>query len=333
MKMLHCWLIITLAVSLVMASVAPRAQPRATIPRVGVLEPGFPQMAAEPWTCLNGFRQGLRDLGYVEGHTILLDSRYAEGQAERLPALAAALIQLAPDVLWTHSIEAARTIRQVTTAVPIVVGVTGADLVEEGLVTSLARPNGNLTGLELQDSELLGKRLELLKEAVPTISRVAVLVDPVARYLAHVPGNIAREAHTLGIQLLRVEAAAPADFEGAFAAMVQWRADALLVPDHALFAIHKQRLLALALQHRLPTMAGGRPFAEAGSLLAYGAHPRELCQRSAVLVDKILKGAKPADIAVERTDKFYLIVNLKTAEALGLTLAPLFLAKADEVIR
>lgn len=172
-----------------------------------------------------------------------------------------------------------------------------------------------------------------MKEAVPTISRVAVLVDPVARYLAHVPGNIAREAHTLGIQLLRVEAAAPADFEGAFAAMVQWRADALLVPDHALFAIHKQRLLALALQHRLPTMAGGRPFAEAGSLLAYGAHPRELCQRSAVLVDKILKGAKPADIAVERTDKFYLIVNLKTAEALGLTLAPLFLAKADEVIR
>jgi hypothetical protein len=145
MKLLHCWLIITLAVSLVMASVAPRAQPRATIPRVGVLEPGFPQMAAEPWTCLNGFRQGLRDLGYVEDHTILLDSRYAEGQAERLPALAAALIQLAPDVLWTHSIEAARTIRQVTTAVPIVVGVTGADLVEEGLVTSLARPNGNRT--------------------------------------------------------------------------------------------------------------------------------------------------------------------------------------------
>jgi putative ABC transport system substrate-binding protein len=290
-------------------------------------------VAAEAWTCLNGFRQGLRDLGYVEDHTILLDSRYAEGQSERLPALAAALVQLGPDVLWTHSIEAARRVRQVTTAIPIVVGVTGADLVEEGLVTSLARPNGNLTGMELRDSELLGKRLELLKEAVPTISRVAVLVDPVARYLAPVPGNLAREANALGIQLLRVEASSPADFAGAFAAMVQWRADALLVPDHALFAIHKQQLLALALQHRLPTMAGGRPFAEAGSLLAYGAHPRELCQRSAVLVDKILKGAKPADIPVERTDKFYLIVNLKTAEALGLTLSPLFLAKADEVIR
>jgi putative tryptophan/tyrosine transport system substrate-binding protein len=333
MRMRHCWLIITLAVSLVMASVAPRAQPRATIPRVGVLEPGFPQMAAEPWTCLNGFRQGLRDLGYVEGHTILLDSRYAEGQAERLPALAAALIQLAPDVLWTHSIEAARTIRQVTTAVPIVVGVTGADLVEEGLVTSLARPNGNLTGLELRDSELLGKRLELLKEAVPTISRVAVLVDPVARYLAHVPGNIEREAHTLGIQLLRVEATAPADFEGAFAAMVQWRADALLVPDHALFAIHKQLLLALALQHRLPTMAGGRPFAEAGSLLAYGAHPRELCQRSAVLVDKILKGAKPAELPVEQPTTFDLVINLKTAQALGLTISPTLLFRATEVIK
>lgn len=333
MKMVHCWLILTLAVSLVMASVAPRAQPRAPIPRVGVLEPGFPHLAAEPWACLHGFRQGLQDLGYVEGHTILLDARYAEGQAERLPALAAALVQLAPDVLWTHSIEAARTLRQVTTAVPIVVGVTGADLVAEGLVTSLAQPHGNLTGLELRDSELLGKRLELLKEAVPTISRVAVLVDPAARYLAHAPGNIAREAHALGIELQRVEAAAPADFEGAFAAMVQWRADALLVPDHALFAIHKQRLLALALQHRLATMSGGRPFVEAGSLLAYGPHPRELCQRSAVMVDKILKGAKPADIPVERADTFYLVVNLKTAEALGLTLSPFFLAKADEVIR
>jgi putative ABC transport system substrate-binding protein len=333
MRMRHCWLIITLAVSIVIASVAPRAQPRATIPRVGVLEPGSPPMATDPRTCLNGFRQGLRDLGYVEGHSILLDSRYAEGQVERLPALAAALVQLAPDVLWTHSIEAARTIRQVTTAVPIVVGITGADLVEEGLVTSLARPGGNLTGLELRDSELLGKRLELLKEAVPTISRVAVLVNPVARYPADVPGNIEREARALGLQLLRVEATAPADFEGAFAAMVQWRADALLLPDHVLFARHNQRLLALALQHRLPTMSGGRPFAEAGSLLAYGAIPRELCQRSAVFVDKILKGAQPADIPVERADKFYLIVNLKTAEALGLTLFPLFLAKADEVIR
>jgi putative ABC transport system substrate-binding protein len=302
MRLRHCWLIITLALSIVTAPIASRAQSRATIPLVGVLEPGSPYLAAEPWTCFHGFRQGLQELGYVEGHTILLDSRYAEGQSARLPALAAALVQRAPDVLWTHSIEAARTIRQVTTAVPIVVGVTGADLVEEGLVTSLARPNGNLTGLELRDSELLGKRLELLKEAVPTISRVAVLVNPAARYLAHVPGTIAREAHMLGIELQRVEATAPADFEGAFAAMVQWRADALLVPDHVLFAVHKQRLLALALQHRLPTMSGGRPFAEAGSLLAYGAHPRELCQRSAVMVDKILKGAKPADIPVERAD-------------------------------
>ena len=333
MRMRHCWLVITLAVSIVMASVAPRAQPRATIPRVGVLEPSSPQTATDPRTCLNGFRQGLRDLGYIEGHTILLDSHYAEGQAERLPALAAALVQLAPDVLWTHSITAVQATREVTTAVPIVVGVTGADLVEEGLVTSLARPDGNLTGLELRDSELLGKRLELLKEAVPTISRVAVLVDPAARYHAHVPGNIAREARALGIQLQRVEAIAPADFEGAFAAMVQERADALLLPDHSLFARHSQRLLALALQHRLPTMSGGRPFAEAGSLLAYGAIPRELCRRSAVLVDKILKGTKPADIPVERADKFSLIVNLKTAEALGLTLSPLFLANADEVIR
>jgi putative ABC transport system substrate-binding protein len=269
----------------------------------------------------------------VEGHTIVLDDRYAEGQPDRLPALAAALVRLAPDVIWTHSIAAARAAKQATTTIPIVVG-TAAGLVEQGLVESLARPGGNLTGLDSLSLELLGKQLELLKAAVPTITRVAVLVDPAnPRQHQEVPHTIAREAQALGVQLLRVEAQEPEAFAGAFAAMVHSEANALLIPDHVMFARHRHRLMELALQHRLPTMAGGRHFAEAGSLIAYGVFPRDLCQRSAGLVDKILKGAKPADLPVERGDKFSLVVNLKTAEALGMALSPTFLVQADEVIR
>jgi hypothetical protein len=189
-------------------------------------------------------------------------------------------------------------------------------LVEQGLVVSVARPDGNLTGLELPAIEVSGKRLELLKDAVSTISRVAVLVDPAQASHADVPSNLAREAHALGVQLQRVEAGAPAAFEAAFAAMVQGGADALLIMESPLFAAHRQQLLALALQYKLPTMAYGRHLAEAGSLLAYGADPRALCQRSAVFVQKILQGVKPADLPIEGAT-FQLVVNLKTAEAPG----------------
>jgi putative tryptophan/tyrosine transport system substrate-binding protein len=324
--------LVIVAMVLLVAPLATKAQHRGQLPRVGVLEPSHPQSAADTKTCHHGFRQGLRDLGYVDGHNIHLDSRYAEGQPDRLSIVAAELVQLAPDVLWTHSLPAARVLKQATTTIPIVVGVA-VDLVEQGLVGSLARPGGNLTGLELRDVELLGKRLELLKDAVPTIARVAVLVDPAERSHTHVPGTIAAEARALGVQLQRVEANTPTAFEGAFAAMVQGGADALLIMDSALLARHRQQLLALARQHRLPTMAGGRHFAEAGSLVAYGAYPRDLCQRSAGLVDKILKGATPAELPVEQGDKFYLVVNLQTAAALGVTLPPTFLFRADEVLR
>jgi putative ABC transport system substrate-binding protein len=282
--------------------------------------------------CLEAFRHSLGELGYREGQHILFDYRYAIWQHERLPALAAELVRLTPDVLWTHSDPAARAIQQATTTIPIVVGVT-EELVEQGFVESLARPGSNLTGLELRDIELAGRRLELLKEAVPTIARVAVLVDPALAPLTRVPGNMAQEAQALGVQLQRVEAGAPETFEGIFAAMVQEGADALMIMATPLFARNRQRLLELALQHRLPTMAGEQSFAEAGSLLTYGAFVRELCQRSAILVDKLLKGAKPADLPVERAYKFYLSVNIKTAEALGLTLSPVFLSRADEVLR
>ena len=206
-------------------------------------------------------------------------------------------------------------------------------MVAQGLVASLARPGGNLTGLELRDIEVMGKQLELFKEAVPTLSRVAVLVDPAIPPHAGVPANIEREAQALHVQLQRVEAGAPEGFEAAFAAMGQGGADALMMLSSPFFSEHRQRLMALALRYRLPTMAVGRHYTEAGSLLGYGAYVGDMCQRSAVFVDKILKGTKPADLPVEQSDKFYLSVNLKTAEALGLALSPLFLSRADEVFR
>jgi putative ABC transport system substrate-binding protein len=221
--------------------------------------------------------------------------------------------------------------KQATTTIPIVVGIAGS-LVEEGLVASLARPGGNVTGLEIRDFELLGKRLELLKDAVPTLSRIAVLVSPTERQHDHVPRNIEAEARALSVQLQRVEADAPEAFEGAFAAMGHGKADALLIPEGPLFARNRHRLLELALRHRLPTACGGRHFAEAGCLLAYGVNVSDACQRSAVYIDKILKGAKPTELPVERPDKISLVVNRKTAEALGLTLSPVFLSQADEVI-
>ena len=322
-------LLVTLALSIGVAPVISEAQRAAHMPRVAFLDPGSP---TSPQVCPAGFRQGLRDLGYVEGQNVVIESRYAEGQLTRLPALAAELVHLAPDIIWTHSTEATQAVKQATTTIPIVIGVE-SNVVEAGLVASLARPGGNLTGMELRDIELTGKRLQLLKDAVPTIARVALLVDPTLPNQARVPGNIESEARALGVQLQRVEADSPNTFEAAFAAIVEGGADALLIMEGATFARNRQRLLDLARLHRLPTMSGGRHFAEAGSLVSYGADVRELCQRSAVLVDKILKGAKPSDLPVERADKFYLVVNLKTAQALGLTLPPTFLAQADEVIR
>jgi putative ABC transport system substrate-binding protein len=321
--------LVLLPLSLLVAPLTARAQPRGKIPLIGVLEPGS-QPPRTP--CLPAFQQGLRGLGYVEGHNVTFVYRYAEEHLDRLPALAAELVQLAPDVIWLHANAPARAATQVTTAIPIVIAV-GNELVEQGLVASLARPGSNLTGLELRDVELMGKQLELFKEAVPTLSRVAVMVDPAMPPHAGIPANIAREAQVLGVQLQRVEAGGPEGFEAAFAAMVQGGADALMMMSSPFFAEHRQRLMALALRHRLPTMSVGRHLTEAGSLLGYGAYAGDLCQRSAVFVDKILNGTKPTDLPVEQPNKFYLSVNLKTAEALGLTLSPLFLSRADEVFR
>jgi len=324
--------LIGLIVTLVLAMPLPlgivMAQPRGKIPRLGLLDPS-PQQRPAP--CLPAFQQGLRNLGYVEGQNLLVDYRYAEGQPDRLPALAAELVGRGPDVLWLHGNPAAWAAKLATTTIPIVAAVLN-EPVEEGLVTSLARPGGNLTGLELRSGEVVGKRLELLKVAVPMITQVAVLSESSEPATAAAPRALAQEAQALGVALQRVETGSPAAFEEVFTAMADSGAEALLIMESALFAAHRLPLLALALRHRLPTMAYGRHYAESGSLLSYGADPRELCQRSAVFVDKILKGTKPADLPIERPT-FQLVVNLKTAQALGLTIAPTLLFQAHEVIR
>jgi putative ABC transport system substrate-binding protein len=321
--------LVTLTLSLLAAPLNITAQPRGKSPRLGVLDPN-PQQ--HPTPCLPAFQQGLRDLVYVEGQNLLVDYRYADDQVDRLPALLAALVQRAPDVIWLHSDPAVWAAKRAATTIPIIFGIFSGQ-VEQGIVASLARPGGNLTGMELRNYDLEGKRLELFKEALPTLSRVAVLVNPAEPTHAGMPSNLEREARALGVQLLHVEAGAPADFEAAFAAMVRGGADGLLFLGSVFFTAHRQQLMALALQHRLPTMAHGRHIAKAGSLLAYGATPPDLCQRSAVFVHKILHGAKPADLPIEGASTFQLVVNLKTAEALGLTLSPLFLSRADAVLR
>ena len=320
--------IIAFTLSLLAVPLLATAQPRGTIPRVGVLDPSFPPGPS----CLAGFREGLRDLGYVEGQTITLVSRYAEGQPDRLPVLAAELVQLTPDVLWTHSNPAAHAAKQATTTIPIVVGLASFDATP-GLVESLARPGGNLTGLDSMHTEVVGRRLALLKEVVPTITRVALLVDPTNP--SHIGGlhNLAAEAQTLGVQLQSIEVNAPETLEGALAAIIEGGAEALMFEGPLFSGNTLQRILAFASRHRLPTVSGGRNYTTAGVLLGYGMAAYDQCHRSAVFVDKILKGAKPADLPVERAYKFELIVNLQAAKALGLTIPPAVLFQANEVVQ
>src|SRR6266700_2082440 len=292
--------LVTLTLSLLAAPPIAMAQPRGKLPLVGVLEPG----SQPSLNCFPAFQQSLRDLGYVEGHNIRFAYRYGEDHADRRPPLAAELVQLAPDVIWLHSTQAVVAAKQATTTIPIVIAVA-SNLVERGLVASLARPGGNLTGMDVRVADIVPKQLEVLKDAVPTLSRVAVLHDPTNPFGQEMLHHLERDAQALGVQLQPVEAGAPAAFEAAFAAMVDGRAEALLiVANTALFAQHGQQLFALALRHRLPTVSNGRPFAEAGSLLTIGVDTRERCQRSAGFVHKILHGAKPADLPIERVDKF-----------------------------
>ena len=275
------------------------------------------------------FRQGLRELGYVEGQNIAIEHRSPEWKYERLPGLAADLVRLKMDVIVAASPAATEAAKRATSTIPIVFTVSG-DPVADGFVASLARPGGNITGLATIGPELVGKQLEILKSVAPKISRVAVLQNPNSRrgVLRQAEGA----ARALGLQLLILEARTPSEIEAAFAAMTSQRADGLLVLRDAVFRAQRAQITALAAKNRLPAVYGLREEAEAGGLIAYGASVPQLYRRAATYVDKILKGAKPGDLPVEQPTQFELVINLKTAKTLGLTIPPSLLLRADQVI-
>jgi putative tryptophan/tyrosine transport system substrate-binding protein len=320
--------LITLALGLLVAPLAAASQPPAHVHRIGYLL----GTTREQEPLLEAFLEAMRALGYVEGQHFVMEYRAAEGQYERLPDLAAELVRLKVDVLLVTNTSAVLAAKHATTTIPIVMAGV-AYPVESGLVASLARPGGNITGLASLQHELIGKRLELLKAMLPTVSRVAVLWNPANP--AHAVGvweaDVATQA--LGVQLHLVEARGPDAFDRAFAAMTRAHAGALLVLGDPLVFEHRRRLAELAVTSRLPTMHNIRPFVEAGGLMAYGPSPLDLRRRAAVYVDKILKGAKPADLPIEQPTTFELVINLKTAQALGLTIPPALLFQATEVLR
>jgi putative ABC transport system substrate-binding protein len=322
-------LIVMLALSLLVVPCATDAQQ--PIKLIGILGQASPPSEAQWQQSL--FRQKLRELGWHEGHNIAFERRDAEGQTDRLPDLAAELVRLKPDVIVTGGTPGARAAQQATTTIPIVL--TGASmLVEQGIVASLAHPGGNITGVENSAVGLSGKRLEILKEAVPQIARVAFLFNPTNPIFPLDLPSVETDARALGLQLQPVAVGHPDEFDAAFATIIELRSDALFMADDSgLHFFHLQQIMDFAITHRLPTMGLRKQIAEAGSLIAFGYSRRELLQRAAVYVDKILKGATPGDLPIERPMKFELIVNLKTAKALGITIPPLFLFRADEVIR
>jgi putative ABC transport system substrate-binding protein len=321
----------TLAGGLVAAPLTAGAQQAAKIARIGYLAGN---LAANPQPH-EAFRQGLRDLGYVEGRNVVIEYRDDEGKPERLPALAAELVALKVDVIVAGATPHTLAAKQATRTLPIVFAAAG-DPVSSGLVTSLARPGGNVTGLSVLAPELVGKRLEQLTQAVPWVSRVAFLWQPGAageRTQKDMLKGAEAAARALGVRLHSVEARGPADIDRAFSDMTRARAGALTVSPSPMFVNERRRLVDLAAKGRLPAVYPWREFVDAGGLMAYGANVADSFRHAATYVDKILKGAKPADLPVEQPTKFELVINLKTAKALGLTIPPLLLLRADEVIQ
>ena len=312
---------------LLAAPLAAGAQQAAKIARIGYLSPN---LAANPHLH-EAFRQGLRDLGYVEGRNLVIEYRDAEGKRERLPALAAELVAVRVDVIWAGNTIGALAAKQATSTLPIVF--LAGDPVGNGLVTSLARPGGNVTGWASTDNpDIVGKRLEQLKRAVPGVNRVAVLWQPGGTNKNLLEGTEVA-ARALGMSLQVVEARGPENFDVAFSDMTRARAGALTVLPSNMFIAERQRLVDLAAKSRLPAVYQSREFVDAGGLMAYGPNFADIFRRAGTYIDKILKGAKPADLPVEQPTKFELVINLKTARALGLTIPPSLLGRADEVIQ
>jgi putative ABC transport system substrate-binding protein len=305
-----------------------RQSPR-KVHRIGYIQTAAPHEMAHLTRALD---EGLRELGYVEGRNIVFERRFAGGRQERLPALAAELVRLDVDVIVTGSNPVIAAVKQATTSIPVVMAVS-RDPVGAGFIASLARPGGNITGLSNHPApEIIGKNLELLKETVPRVSRVALLWNPVPPGAETDRKAAESAARKLGLILQIVEVRGRDELEGAFAAMVRERADGLFVPSDPIAFTARDQVVRLAARHRLPAVYWQREFVEAGGLLSYGSNLARQYRRAAAYVDKILKGAKPGDLAVEQAATFETLVNRKTARSLGLTIPPSVLLRADEVI-
>jgi putative ABC transport system substrate-binding protein len=305
------------------------AQPANKVPRIGVLHPGTPASAPQS---VEAFRQGLREHGYEEGKNIVVEHRYTESRPERVAEVAAEFVRLKVDVIVTSLDVATAAVKRQTQTIPIVMAIS-IDPVSTGFVSSLARPGGNVTGLSTMAPELAAKRLELLREVVPGLSRVAIMWN------TNVPGNLLEykeagdAARSMRLQLQSVEVSSVDDFERAFSALKTGGAEALIVAGSGLTSTNAGQIANLAMKHRLPSMVSSRDRVDAGGLMAYGPNLAELWRRAATFVDKILKGAKPGELPVEQPTKFELVINIKTAKALGLTIPPSLLRRADEVIQ
>ena len=325
--------VVVLAVSLTLASLGgtAAAQLPEKVARVGYLDPGS---SSDPLRQrrVEVFRQSLRELGYVDGQSIAIESRWAEGQYDRCPTLAADLVRLKVDVIVVRGGEATKAVQSATRTIPIVMSMV-MDPVGSGIVPSLARPGGNVTGTSFMAPDLVGKQLEVLKEVVPTVSRVALLRQPTNPASADYLREAEAAARILGVRLQTLDARNPQEIDSAFQAMIRERAGALLIFPDALFGTHRRRIAELAAKRRLPAIHGGTDYADAGGLMVYSPNTLDLELRAVTYVDKILKGAKPADLPVEQPTKFELVINLKTAKALGLTIPQTLLQRADRVIQ
>jgi putative ABC transport system substrate-binding protein len=320
--------ITSLGVGALLASRSADAQQAGKVPRIGFLHYGSPGPSPE----VEAFRQGLRELGYIEGKNIAIEYRFASGRVERLPELAAELVRLKPDVIVTPTTPASQAAKQATSTIPIVFAAV-ADAVGAGLIANFARPGGNITGLTSISAELGGIRLELLKQVAPKASRVAVLYNPADRSNVLALKELQESAPALGLTLQPLEVREPGEFEGAFVAMSRERAHALFGAAGVLTFEHRKAIVDLAAKSRIPAMWGHRQFVEAGGLMSYAVNWYDQLRRAATYVDKILKGARPGDLPVEQPTKFELVINLKAAKALGLTIPPSLRLRADEVIQ
>ena len=321
-------LAVILAVSCVLAPLAGEAQQAGKVWRVGVLEPSDLNARAHFVDALN---RRLRELGYEEGRNLSIELRFADGKLESLPALAAELVRLKVDAIVASTTPSIRAAQKATSTIPIVMSTVG-DPVEAGFVASFARPGGNITGRTTQAPELMGKRVQLFKEAVPKLTNVAVLLDTRNTHEVHGFKEVTAAAQTLGIKLQSFEVRGLDEIEAAFAAMAVRRADGLMVFENAINNSFRKRIVDLAARYRLPGMYPFRDFAEGGGFMSFGAAIIDNYRQAAVYVDKIFKGAKPANLPVEQPTQFELVINLKTAKALGLTIPPSVIQRADQVI-